>query len=66
MSAVGQSAGSKIILEVKNNSPNQKWLRSQGDQEGWFSLKNPLSDLFLNNDIISIDINIQGDFMQNL
>lgn len=66
MSAVGQSAGSKIILEVKNNSPNQKWLRSQGDQEGWFSLKNPLSGLFLNNDIISVDINIQGNFMPNL
>lgn len=66
MSVVGQSAGSKVILEVKNNSPNQKWLRSQGDQEGWFSLKNPLSGLFLNNDIISVDINIQGNFMPNL
>ena len=66
MSVVRESVGSKVILEAKNDSPNQKWLRSQGDQEGWFSLKNSLSGLFLNNDIISVDINIQGNFMQNL
>ena len=65
MSVVRESVGSKVILEAKNDSPNQKWLRSQGDQEGWFSLKNSLSGLFLNNDIVNDDINVQGKLLEN-
>ena len=65
MSVVGESVGCRVILEAKNDSPNQKWIKTQEGQEGWFSLKNALSGLFLNNDIISDDINVQGKLLEN-
>ena len=63
MSVVGQSAGSKVILKARNDSPNQKWLRSQSNKKGWFTLKNVWSGLYLNYDFHSNDLNIQGNLV---
>ena len=63
MSVVGQSAGSKVILKARNDSPNQKWVRSQSNKKGWFTLKNVWSGLYLNYDFHSNDLNIQGNLV---
>ena len=63
MSVVGQSAGSKVILEARNDLPNQKWVRSQSNKKGWFTMQNLWSGLYLNNDIHSNDLDIEGNLV---
>ena len=63
MSLVGQSAGSKVILEARNDLPNQKWVRGQSNKNGWFTMQNLWSGLYLNNDINSNDLDIEGNLV---
>ena len=41
--------GNPVILEEKNKqiSDGQTWLRSNSDENGWFTLQNPTSGLYL-------------------
>ena len=41
--------GNKVILQFRNGemSEGQTWLRSESDENGWFTLENPTSGLFL-------------------
>ena len=47
----GVEAGSFVVLEEKNTNINltqsQMWLRSKADNDGYFSLQNPISGLYL-------------------
>ena len=48
------SLGSKVMLQTKENPENQKWERVTTNDEGFFTLRNLKSGLFLNNGQLSL------------
>ena len=62
--------GSKVVFQTKENpeNPDQKWKRSATDEQGFFTLKNLKSGLFLNDagDVVNATIESISLFLNEL